>query len=127
MERFEFRQRIEDKGCLPELGIQLRSWRKLKYPIDSIEQFALRVGTSKSTYSKMEKGDLSVSIRFYLQAACLLKIEDRIAELFAVPRPQPRLATNITQPYVNLFKILESRKDKNLFDELDVQRSESSN
>lgn len=70
---------------LNALGTQLAHARKRYYPKDTQAIFALRIGVSKATYSKMEKGDLSVSLAKYYQAAVLMGLEDGFHQLFTLP------------------------------------------
>ena len=67
---------------LSELGQNLRLARKKKFPRDNMKTFSLRVGISRATYQKMEKGDLSVSLKYYFQAAKLLGVENDFTQLF---------------------------------------------
>ncbi len=63
-------------------GDNLRMSRRKYYPHDDMSAFALRVGVSRATLQKMEKGDLSVSVKYYFQAAKLLDAEQGFSELF---------------------------------------------
>lgn len=79
---------------LPSLGENLRHARKRLFPKDDLAAFALRIGVSRSTLQKMEKGDLSVGIGKYYRAAEVLRLTDAFSELlhleeslFANPRP----------------------------------------
>ena len=47
---------------LRELGGNLRRARKRRFPKDDLAAFALRIGVSRSTLQKMEKGDLTVAL-----------------------------------------------------------------
>ncbi len=67
---------------LPELGHNLRLARKKQFSRDNMKTFSLRVGISRATYQKMEKGDLSVSLKYYFQAAKLLGVENDFTQLF---------------------------------------------
>lgn len=67
---------------LPELGQNLRLARKKKFPRDNMNAFSLRIGISRATYQKMEKGDLSVSLKYYFQTAKLLGVENDFSQLF---------------------------------------------
>jgi transcriptional regulator with XRE-family HTH domain len=67
---------------LPELGQNLRLARKKQFPRDNMKAFSLRVGISRATYQKMEKGDLSVGLKYYFQAAKLLGVENDFSQLF---------------------------------------------
>lgn len=60
---------------LAKLGSNLRSSRKSSYPDDDLAAFAVRIGVSRATLQKMEKGDLSVGIGRYYQAAQVLGLE----------------------------------------------------
>lgn len=66
---------------LPPLGENLRHARKLRFPKDDLAAFALRVGVSRSTLQKMEKGDLSVGIGKYYRAAQVLRLSDTFSDL----------------------------------------------
>lgn len=57
---------------LQEIGANLRGARKKRYPGDDLAAFALRIGVSRSTLQKMEKGDLSVATGKYYRAAAIL-------------------------------------------------------
>ena len=59
-------------NVLPELGESLRAARKRRFPGDDLAAFALRIGVSRSTLQKMEKGDLSVTIGKYYRAGEIL-------------------------------------------------------
>ena len=66
---------------LTDLGANLRQARKRRYPNDTLADFALRIGVSRATLQKMEKGDLSVSIGKYYRAAELLDLTEPFAGL----------------------------------------------
>ena len=70
-------------NTLPELGARLRAARKRGYPNDDLATFALRIGVSRATLQKMEKGDMSVAIGRYLAAAKRLGLSDGFDALFA--------------------------------------------
>jgi transcriptional regulator with XRE-family HTH domain len=57
---------------LLELGKNLHDARKQAFPNDTLAQFALRIGVSRATLQKMEKGDLSVTLGKYHDVAVLL-------------------------------------------------------
>ena len=67
---------------LPELGQNIRLARKKQFPQDNMKAFSLRVGISRATYQKMEKGDLSVSLKHYYQSGLLLGTEKEFTQLF---------------------------------------------
>ncbi|WP_144244311.1 helix-turn-helix domain-containing protein [Nitrincola sp. A-D6] len=71
---------------LSVLGEHLASARKYYYPQDTQKIFAVRIGVSKATYSKMEKGDLSVGLDKYYAAAQLLGLEAGFEQLFTMQR-----------------------------------------
>ena len=64
------------------LGENLKHAKKRHYPTDTMAVFALRIGVSKATYQKMEKGDLSVSTMNYYAAAELLGLHTAFDTLF---------------------------------------------
>ncbi|MYE22690.1 MAG: helix-turn-helix transcriptional regulator [Gammaproteobacteria bacterium] len=66
---------------LPSLGENLRHARKRRFPNDDLAAFALRVGVSRSTLQKMEKGELSVGIGKYYRAAQVLRLSDTFSDL----------------------------------------------
>jgi len=73
-------------NALNQLGANLRKSRKKHFPQDDMAAFALRVGISRATLQKMEKGDASVSLKYYFQAAKLLNAEQGFAELFLIEK-----------------------------------------
>lgn len=70
---------------LEPLGDNLRAARKKHFPMDDLQAFALRIGVSRATLQRMEKGDLSVSIGRYYQAAQVLGLEQPFAQLLKPP------------------------------------------
>ena len=71
---------------LDSLGTNLRASRKRRYPSDTLADFALRIGVSRATLQKMEKGDLSVSIGKYYRAAEILDLAESFADLLRLER-----------------------------------------
>lgn len=71
---------------LLSLGERLSKARKRFYPNDTQQIFAVRIGVSKATYSKMEKGDLSVSMDKYFEAASLLGLLEGFEQLFTIEK-----------------------------------------
>ena len=71
---------------LEQLGNNLRLSRKKSFPRDDMAAFALRVGISRATLQKMEKGDLSVSLKYYFLAAELLNAEQGFLQLFQIEK-----------------------------------------
>ena len=69
------------KNNLPALGENLRHARKRRFPKHGLAEFALRIGVSRSTLQKMEKGDLSVSMGRYHRAAEILGLEETFSGL----------------------------------------------
>ncbi|MGB1109207.1 MAG: helix-turn-helix domain-containing protein [Gammaproteobacteria bacterium] len=70
---------------IKEIGVQLRAARKRRFPKDDLSAFALRIGVSRATLQKMEKGDLSVGIGKYFAAAQVLGLENGFRKLFESP------------------------------------------
>lgn len=69
---------------LEPLGDNLRLSQK-NFPMDDLHAFALRIGVSRATLQRMEKGDLSVSIGRYYQTAQVLGLEQPFAQLLKLP------------------------------------------
>lgn len=67
------------------LFANLKSCRKQQFPADTQADFARRLGVSRYTYQKMERGDLSVAIKHYVRAAELLGVEQRFHSIFEPP------------------------------------------
>lgn len=79
---------------LGELGDNLRRARKRRFSNDDLAAFALRIGVSRSTLQKMEKGDLTVAMGRYYRAAEILGLAETFGallrqeeSLFDDPRP----------------------------------------
>ena len=68
-------------NTLPVLGSNLRLARKQRFPNDDLKAFALRIGVSRATLQRMEKGELSVTIGKYYQAAEVLGLEQAFEDL----------------------------------------------
>jgi len=64
-----------DMDTLTQIGQNLRQARQKAYPNDTLDDFALRIGVGRATLQRMEKGDLSVSLGKYFQAAALLGLD----------------------------------------------------
>lgn len=64
------------------LGARLRKARKRVFPKDDLRAFSIRIGVARATLQKMEKGDLSVSMSRYREAAEVLRLEDGFNSLF---------------------------------------------
>ena len=71
-----------------QIGQNLRLARRKSYPDDTLEDFALRIGVSRATLQRMEKGDLSVSLGKDFQAATLLGLD---APFHALLKPKQSL------------------------------------
>jgi transcriptional regulator with XRE-family HTH domain len=69
---------------LPTLGQHLKNARKKHFPLDDLQAFSLRIGVARATLQKMEKGDLSVSLAKYYQAAEVLGLEKGFEQLFVL-------------------------------------------
>jgi len=70
---------------LNQLGTNLKRARKKHFPHDDLRAFALRIGVSRATLQRMEKGDLSVSMGKYYQAAQVLGLEQPFLRLLELP------------------------------------------
>lgn len=64
------------------LGQRLRVARKHRFPGDDQRTFARRLGISRETLRKMERGDPGVAFGRYLQAAELLGCDESFRGLF---------------------------------------------
>lgn len=67
------------------MGAHLRAGRRRRYPHDTQDDFARRIGVARYTYQKMEQGDTRVAMGRYLRAAALLDVADRLVEGLAPP------------------------------------------
>ena len=65
------------------LGENLRKRRKAVFPDDTQAQMAARLGIGVATYGRMERGDVTVSLKHYLVAAEILNCTRQASELFA--------------------------------------------
>ncbi len=72
--------------ALATIGARLRAGRRARYPADTQGDFARRLGVSRYTWQKMERGDTGVAIGTYLKAAELLGILEPVADAFSPPR-----------------------------------------
>ena len=59
----------------------MRLARKQRFPNDDLQAFALRIGVSRATLQRMEKGELSVTLGKYYQAAEVLGLEQPFEDL----------------------------------------------
>ncbi|MES9880365.1 MAG: helix-turn-helix transcriptional regulator [Sedimenticola sp.] len=71
---------------LEEVGSQLRVARRKRFPTDDLKGFSLRIGVSRATLQKMEKGDLSVGLGKYFAAAKVLGLEANFDSLFQIKK-----------------------------------------
>jgi len=69
------------------IGKNLRAARKQTFPGDTLDNFALRIGVSRATLQRMEKGDLSVALGKYYQAAQVLGLPAPFMALLATREP----------------------------------------
>ncbi len=74
-----------------QVGKHLKDRRRAAFPRDTQKDMAARLGVGVATYSRMERGDASVSFRHYLNAAQLLGCEAHTSELFTHPDRQEGL------------------------------------
>ncbi|MEX1031731.1 MAG: helix-turn-helix transcriptional regulator [Cellvibrionaceae bacterium] len=80
------------------IGQQLRAMRKARFPADTQDDMAVRVGVSRRTYQRMERGDMSVSLKHYLEAASILGCLKSFNELFTTSdEPTGLLATMLAK------------------------------
>ncbi|WP_415912269.1 helix-turn-helix domain-containing protein [Neptuniibacter sp. QD37_11] len=79
------------KPLLETLGLALKKARKMQFPTDNQGAFARRIGVSRATYQKMEKGNGSVHFNHYVKASILLGTEDKLRDFFTIPKEQPNL------------------------------------
>ena len=63
------------------LGKNLYVARKKYFPRDTLADFALRIGVSRATLQKMERGELSVTLDKYYSAAKVLNLTHTFDEL----------------------------------------------
>ena len=70
-----------DNSFLAMLGNNLRDARKRTFPHDDLAAFSVRIGVSRATLQKMEKGDLSLDDSFGIafQAGMDVAIDDHWA------------------------------------------------
>jgi transcriptional regulator with XRE-family HTH domain len=73
-------------NSLESLGKNLRSARRQLFPNDTLDDFALRIGVSRATLQRMEKGDLSVSLEKYYRAAEVLGLAAPFLTLLSPPK-----------------------------------------
>lgn len=74
-----------ESDLAPIIGKNLRLRRKEVFPRDTQKDMAARLHVGVATYSRMERGDATVSFQHYLTAARLLQCERDFAELFTQP------------------------------------------
>lgn len=70
-------------SLLQAYGQRIAELRKLKYPRDTAEDFAARVGCSRKTLYRVEIGAGGGKIDTYLSIAEVLGIQDQFADLFS--------------------------------------------
>ncbi|MDA9003992.1 helix-turn-helix domain-containing protein [bacterium] len=69
---------------IPHIGQRLKAARKQCFPLDDLRAFSIRIGVSRATYQKMEKGALSVSLNSYYQAATVLGLTHTFDTMFRI-------------------------------------------
>lgn len=67
---------------LTELAKNFTAARKAHFPNDSLADFSVRIGVSRATLQKMERGDLSVGLHNYYRAAQILGLDASFNGLF---------------------------------------------
>ncbi len=73
---------------LPQMGKKLAQARKQCFPRDDMGAFSKRLCVARSTYQRMEKGDLSVAFASYYKAAQILDLTEGFDALFTLPLAQ---------------------------------------
>jgi len=63
------------------MGENLHNARKKSFPQDTLANFALRIGVSRATLQKMERGELSVTLDKYYGAAKVLNLAHTFDDL----------------------------------------------
>lgn len=76
------------------VGQQLTELRKLKYPEDTAEDFASRIGCSRTTLYRIEKGLPGAKFETLLNAAEVLGVLDQFSGLFSAAEARRDLATD---------------------------------
>lgn len=69
---------------LPQMGEKLARARKKRFPSDDMRAFSKRIAVARSTYQRMEKGDLSVAFASYYKAAQILELTEGFEKLFTL-------------------------------------------
>ncbi|MBL0709704.1 MAG: helix-turn-helix transcriptional regulator [Colwellia sp.] len=69
------------KQQIIDIGKLITKQRKIKFPNDSQETFAARIGVGETTMNRIETGKGNVSIVSYLVALNTLELSDRISTL----------------------------------------------
>lgn len=67
---------------LKKFGQRIAELRKLKYPRDTTDDFAVRAGCSRKTLYRIENGLGGSKIDTYLNIAEVLGVQNQFAELF---------------------------------------------
>jgi hypothetical protein len=73
---------------LPQMGKKLAQARKQRFPGDDMQAFSKRVRVARSTYQRMEKGDLSVAFASYYKAALILELTEGFEQLFTLQQAE---------------------------------------
>ncbi|MBL4574414.1 MAG: helix-turn-helix transcriptional regulator [Gammaproteobacteria bacterium] len=73
---------------LPQMGKKLARARKKRFPGDDMRAFSKRVCVARSTYQRMEKGDLSVAFASYYKAALILELTEGFEQLFTLQQAE---------------------------------------
>jgi uncharacterized protein (AIM24 family) len=69
------------KKQIIDIGKLITKQRKIKFPNDSQEIFAARIGVGETTMNRIETGKGNVGITSYLVALNTLELSDRISTL----------------------------------------------
>lgn len=73
-------------NLLSKVGANLVAARKQRFPHDTQQAFAKRIGVGRATLQRMEAGDLSVTLGKYYAAAQVLGLEEPFSELLKPAR-----------------------------------------
>jgi DNA-binding XRE family transcriptional regulator len=71
-----------EESTFKSIGKKLKILRKIKYPNDTQRDFATRIRASAKTYTRMELGDGNVAFKYYVNAAKLLDINEKLINAF---------------------------------------------
>lgn len=94
-----------EESTFKSIGKKLKVLRKVRYPNDTQSDFAARIMASAKTYSRMEMGDGNVAFKYYVNAAKLLDINEKLINVFEFDSIE---AESASQQFASIF--LENAK-----------------